>query len=271
MPGNMKPALILLAAALAACRPAPPPDAGASFHPPDGKRAFSLAIDKSQTRFLAPGDAVEIMIMVETPRADATSDIRSEPLSARAEVLRVDNGWSEGTGLVALALAPEEAQYAALAVEREDRLFLNKLSAGPAPLRRKEPSAASPGLEKDQRALAVLAYPDQQEFLAFGDRVDVIVTRSGYKAGGKAELTALTVMQDLTVLRAAPPEGDEEWGTVQLRVNPEQAKALARAVAAEDHLSFAARAPGDSATRPVEPSKMSRRIGLEAERGSPRL
>lgn len=271
MPGNMKPALILLAAALAACRPAPPPDAGGAFHPPEGKRSFSLAIDRSQTQFLAPGDAVEIMIMVETARADATSDIRSEPLSPRAEVLRVKNGWSEGTGLVALALTSEEAQYAALAVEREDRLFLNKLSAGPAPLRRREPSAASPGLEKGRRGLTVLAYPDQQEFLASGDRVDVIVTRHGYKAGGKAELTAHTVMQDLTVLRAAPPEGGEEWGTVQLMVDAEQAKALARAVAAEDHLSFAVRAPSDSATRPVEPSKMSRRIGLEAERASPRL
>ncbi|MBI2789615.1 MAG: hypothetical protein HYX59_13130 [Elusimicrobia bacterium] len=262
---------ILLAALLAACRPAPPADPLAAYEPPAGKRAFSLAIDKSQTQFLAPGDAVEVLIMVETPRADATSDIRSEHLSSRAEVLRVKNDWSEGTGLVALALSPEEAQVAALAVEREDRLFLNKLSAGPDPLARKAPPPAAPVLEKDQRGLAVLVYPDQQEFLSAGDRVDVIVARQGYKAGGKSELTALTVMQDLAVLRAAPPEGNEEWATVQLRVSPEQAKTLTRAVAGDDHLSFAVRAPADAATRPVEPSKMSRRIGIDAERASPRL
>lgn len=268
----MKKILLLLAAAIAACRPAAPaPGDAASFYPPEGKRAFSLAVDKSQTQFLAPGDAVEIMIMVETPRADATSEIRSEPLSARAEVLRVKNDWSEGTGLIALALSPEEAQVAALAVEREDRLFLNKLSSPPGALKSKGPPGEAPALEKDQRGLSVLAYPDQQEFLAAGDHVDVVVTRQGYKAGGKSELTAITLMQDLTVLRAGPPEGNEEWATVQLRVNAEQAKILTRAVAADDHLSFALRAPSDSATRAVEPSKMSRRIGVEAERGAPRL
>lgn len=267
----MKALSFLLAALLSACRPAPPADPLAAYEPPAGKRAFSLAIDKSQTQFLAPGDSVEVLIMVETPRADATSDIRSEPLASRAEVLRVKNDWSEGTGLVALALSPEEAQVAALAVEREDRLFLNKLSAGPDALARKGRAAASPALEKDQRGLAVLVYPDQQEFLSAGDRVDVIVARQGYKAGGKSELTALTVMQDLTVLRAAPPEGNEEWASVQLRVSPEQAKTLTRAVAGDDHLSFAVRSASDAATRAIEPSKMSRRIGIDAERASPRL
>lgn len=177
----MKTRSLLLAALLAACRPAPSTDPLAAYEPPAGKRAFSLAIDKSQTQFLAPGDSVEVLIMVETPRADATSDIRSEHLSSRAEVLRVKND------------------------------------------------------------------------------------------GGRSELTALTVMQDLTVLRAAPPEGNEEWATVQLRVSPEQAKTLTRAVAGDDHLSFAVRAPSDAATRPIEPSKMSRRIGIDAERASPRL
>lgn len=267
----MKRSAILIAFVLASCRAEPPTDPLASYEPPAGKRAFSLAIDKSQTQFLAAGDAVEVMIMVVTPKADATSDTRSETLTARAEVLRVKNNWSEGTGLVALALSPEEAQVAALAIDREDRLFLNKIAAGPERLRRKEAPPAPPALGKDHRGLAVLAYPDQQEFLAFGDRVDVVSTRQGYKAGGKAELTALTLMQDLTVLRTGPPEGNEEWSTVQLLVNHEQSKTLIRAVAAEDHLSFAVRAAGDRATRAVEPSKMSRRIGNEAERASPRL
>lgn len=267
----MKRLLLLLVLSVGACRPAPTAGPLSGLEPPSGKRAFSLVIDKSQTQFLSPGDAVEVLIIVETPRADATSDARSEALSPRADVLRVKNDWSEGTGLVALALTPEEAQVAALAVDREDRLFLNKLSAGPDRLRPKGASAEPPILENDQRGLSVLAYPDQQEFLASGDRVDVIATRHGYKAGGKSELTAVTLMQDLTVLRAAPPEGNEEWGTVQLRVTPEQAKTLTRAVSAEDHLSFAVRAPSDGETRPVEPSKMSRRIGIEAERATPRL
>lgn len=267
----MKTRTILFAALLAACRPAPPADPLAAYDPPPGKRAFALAIDKSQTQFLSPGDAVEVLIMVETSRADATSDIRSEHLAPRAEVLRVKNDWSEGTGLVLLALAPEEAQIAALAVDREDRLFLNKLPAEPGKLERKAPPAAFPALDKGQLGLAVLVYPDQQEFLSVGDRLDVIVARQGYKAGGRSELTALTVMQDITVLRAAPPEGNEEWATVQLRVSPEQAKTLTRAVAGDDHLSFAVRAASDGATRPIEPSKMSRRIGTDAERASPRL
>ena len=262
--------LLLVLTAFSACRQAPS-DPLAAYMPPAGKRAFSLSLDKSQTQFLSPGDAVEIMIMVETPKADATSETRSETLAARAEVLRVKNDWSEGTGLIALALTPEEAQVAALAVDREDKLFLNKLSAGPERLARKSPPEAPPPLEKDQRGMAVLAYPDQQEFLAFGDHVDVIATRQGYKAGGKAELTALTLMQDVTVLRAGPPEGNEEWSTVQLLVGPEQAKTLARASAAEDHLSFPSRAASDRATRAVEPSKMSRRIGLDSGRSSPRL
>ena len=267
----MKRSTLFIAFLLASCRAEPPADRLAAYAPPAGKRAFSLAIDKSQTQFLAAGDAVEVMIMVVTPKADATSDTRSETLSARAEVLRVKSNWSEGTGLVALALSPEEAQVAALAIDREDRLFLNKVAADPERLRRKEAQTAPPPLEKDQRGLAVLAYPDQQEFLASGDHVDVISTRQGYKAGGKAELTALTLMQDLTVLRTGPPEGNEEWSTVQLLVSPEQAKTLTRAVAAEDHPSFSVRAAGDHSTRSVEPSKMSRKIGFEAERPSPRL
>jgi Flp pilus assembly protein CpaB len=267
----MKTALLIFAFVLAACRRAPPADPLAAYEPLAGKRAFSLAIDKSQTQFLAPGDSVEVMIMVETPRADATSDARSETLAARAEVLRVKNDWSAGTGLVALALSPEEAQVAALAMDREDRLFLNKIASGPERLKRKEPPASPPALEKDQRGLSVLAYPDQQEFIAFGDHVDIIATRQGYKAGGKAELTAVTLMQDVPVLRTGPPEGNEEWATIQLLVGPEQAKLLTRAVAAEDHLSFGVRAAGDKATRAVEPSKMSRKIGIDAERASPRL
>lgn len=267
----MKPSFFLLTILLAACRAEPPADPLAAYEPAAGKRVFSLEIDKSQTQFLAAGDAVEVMIMVATPNGDATSDTRSETLSARAEVLRVKNDWSEGTGLIALALSPEETQVAALAIDRADRLFLNKIAAEPDRPKRKEPPTAPPALEKDQRGLAFLAYPDQQEFLAFGDHVDVIATRQGYKTGGKAELTAMTLLQDLTVLHVGPPEGNEEWSTVQLLVSPEQAKILTRAVAAEDHLSFAVRAAGDRAMRAVKPSKMSRRIVLEAARTSPRL
>jgi Flp pilus assembly protein CpaB len=266
----MKKIPLALILAFAACRAAPPLDTLAAFEPPAGKRAFSLAIDKSQTQFLAPGEAVEVMIMVVTPRADATSETRSDILAPRAEVLRVKNDWSSGMGLVSLALSPEEAQYAALAADREDKLFLNKIASGSDRLKLKGPPSAPPALEKEQRGLSVLAYPDQQEFLAVGDHVDVIATRQGYKSG-KSELTAITLLQDSTVLRAGPPEGGEEWATVQLLVDPEHAKILSRASSDEEHLSFAVRAASDRATRAVEPAKMSRRLGFDAERSSPRL
>lgn len=257
--------------ALAACRPAPTSDPLLTYEPPEGKRSFALVVDKSQTQFLAAGDSVEVVLIVETPRADATTETRSETLAARAEVLRVKNDWSAGTGLIALALTPEEAQTAALAVDREDKLYLHKASAGDWKPRRKAEPGEPPALEKDQRGLAVLAYPDQQEFLSPGDRVDVIATRQGYKAGGKSELTALTILQDVLVLRAGPPEGDEEWAAVQLQVSTAQAQVLTRASADEEHLALPVRAPGDRSTRPVEPSKMSRKIGVEAERSNTRL
>jgi len=264
-------AALALAAALCACKPRPveaPAEPDAALAPPAGKRAFSLAIDKSQTHFLSPGDAAEVVILVETPRSDGSSETRSETLSPRAEVLRVDRGWGENTGLVQLALAPEEAEFAALAVDREDRLFLNKVpeAAKLASL----PSPAKPALEPGRRGLAVLVYPDQQTFLEAGDRVDVIATRRGGKAAGKSELAAATLFQDALVLDVRAAEGSEEWSTVQLMLTPEEAAVLTRAVAAEDGLFLAARAPNDRATRPVEPARMSRRFGAAAERASPK-
>ncbi len=264
-------ATLALAAAVGGCRAKPLADAeqsGAAFAPPAGKRAFSLAIDKSQVQFLAPGDAAEVLIMLETPRADGSSDARSEVLAARAEVLRADRGWGENSGLVQLALTPEEAQLAALAADREDRIFLNKtadaakLEAMPAP--------PKPSFQTGKRGLAVLVYPDQQTFLEPGDRVDVIATRQGAKAAGKAELTATTLFQDVPVLGVRAAEGNEEWSTVQLMLTPDEVKVMARAVAAEDGLFLSARGPGDRTTRPVEPSKMSRRFGTVAERASPK-
>jgi Flp pilus assembly protein CpaB len=264
-------AALALAAALAACR-AKPPEAAAepetAFAPPAGKRAFSLSIDKSQTRFLAPGDAAEVVILIETPRADGLNETRSEVLSPRAEVLRVRRDWSDDSGLVSLALTPEEAQYAALAADREDRLFLNKLPDAAKLEAARAP--AKPSLEAGRRGLATLVYADQQEFVAPGDRVDVIATRRSGSASGKSELAAITLIQDATVLGAGAPEGNEEWATVQLMLTPEQAKTLTRAVAAEDNLALAGRAPGDHATRPVEQAKMSRKFGTEAERASPK-
>lgn len=260
---------LLLAAVLAACRPAPP--GGPAYEPPAGKRAFALVVDKSQARFLVPGDAVEVVLIVDTTRPDAEVESRSEVLAPRAEVLRVKNDWSGQTGLVALALSPEESQIAALAVDREDRLFLNKTAPGPAALKRLTLPPPPPRLSGDLRGIAALAYPDQQEFLAPGDRVDVIAARRGYKAGGKSELTAHTILQDVVVLRAAPPDGEEDWATVQLLLDPAQAAALSRSMTAEEHLALPVRAQDDRQTRPVEPAKMSRKVGLEAERAATRL
>lgn len=264
-------AALALAAALCACKPRPvepAADSEAALAPPAGKRAFSLTIDKSQTQFLSPGDAAEVVILVQTPRSDGSSESRSEVLAPRAEVLRVDRGWGENSGLVQLALAPEEAQFAALAVDREDRLFLNKVPD--APKLAAMPAPEKPALEPGRRGLAVLVYPDQETFLEAGDRVDVIATRQGGRAAGKSELTASTLFQDVLVLGARAAEGNEEWSTVQLMLTPEQSAVMTRAVAAEDGLFLAARAPGDKSTRPVEPARMSRRFGTEAERASPK-
>ncbi len=264
-------AALALAAALAGCRAKPldrPDESDAAFAPPAGKRAFSLAIDKSQTQFLSPGDAAEVVILISTPRADGLSETRSEVLAPRAEILRVRRDWNDDSGLVALALTPEQVQYAALAVDREDRLFLNKLPEGAqlAAL----PAPPKPTLAAGSRGLAALVYADQQEFVAPGERVDVVATRENGKASGKSELTAVTLFQDALVLGASPPEGNSEWSTVQLMLTPEQASALARAVAAEDNLVLAVRAPDDHAARPIEPAKMSRKFGTDAERASPK-
>jgi Flp pilus assembly protein CpaB len=264
-------AALAVLAALAACRqkPAEPPaESEAALAPPAGRRGFTLSIDKSQTKFLAPGDAVEIAILVETPRADGTREARSEVLAPRAEVLRVERGWSDDDGLAQVALSPEQAEYAALAVQRQDRLFLNKIAGAstltPAPV------PAKPELAPGMRGLAVLVYPDQEEFVDAGVRVDVIASREGGKAGGKVETSALVLIQNVLVLGSEPAQGNEEWATVQLMLTPEQAQTLTRAIAAENDLTLAVRADGDGATGPVEPARMSRKFGTEAERGSPK-
>jgi Flp pilus assembly protein CpaB len=118
--------------------------------------------------------------------------------------------------------------------------------------------------------LAALVYSDQQEFVEPGDHVDVIATRRNGKASGKSELAAVTLFQDVAVLGSGAPEGNEEWATIQLMLTPEQAKALTRAVADEDNFVLAGRAPEDRATRPIEPARMSRKFGTEAERASPK-
>jgi hypothetical protein len=264
---NRHLAALALAVALAACRAKPASAPDSSFPPPNGKRGFSLSIDKSQTEFLKAGDAVQAMILLEAPRADGTTETRSETLAARAEVLRVEPDWGDSTGLVQLALTPEEAQYAALAADREDRLFLNKVPDAP-PFASAASAPPPPALEPGHLGLAVLVYPDQQEFLRPGDRVDVIATRQGGKASGKSELTAITLFQDVLVLGVRAAQGDEDWSTVQLMLTPEQAKTMTRSVAAEDNLVLAVRSPTDRATRAVEPAKMSRKFDVGPERAS---
>ena len=110
-------ALAATLAALAlstACRRKPAEPSAAPevvYAPPEGRRAFSLSIDKSQTRFLSPGDDAEVSVLVSVPRADGASESRLETLAARAQVLRVDDDWSDDDGLIQLALSPEEAEY----------------------------------------------------------------------------------------------------------------------------------------------------------------
>jgi len=265
-------AALALLAALSACRARPLGGAAAeaAFAAPAGKRAFSLSIDKSQTKFLAPGCAVELVVLVETPRTDGTRQTRSELLAPHAEVLRLRRGWAENTGLIQLALTPEEVQFTALAVDREDRLFLNKVAEPDPKLTPAAAPSQAAALEAGQRGLSVLVYPDQQEFLPPGARVDLVSVRQSAKASGKSELTAATLLQDILVLDGAPPEGEEEWSTVQLMLTAAQTKTVTRAVSAEDRLTLSIRDPNDRSTRPIEPAKMSRKIGTEAERAEPK-
>ncbi len=114
-------------------RPAPPRSrTSALSRRRAGKRA-SQPLDrqvKARTRFIAPGDAAEVVILVETPRSDGLSETRLEVLSPRAEVLRVRRDWSDdvrprlpgadaGGGSIRRGCAGHGP--------REDRLFLNKL------------------------------------------------------------------------------------------------------------------------------------------------
>lgn len=253
----MRPLLLaaLLAAQLTACARAPD---GARFQPPSGKRALSVSVDRSQALFLEPGDAVEVSLLIESLRPDGTTETVSETVARSAAVLRVRRDWGQDTGLVQLALTNEEAQWLSIAVDREERIHLNKTAERPALARAAAPAA--PALGPGQRGMAVRVYPDQEEWLEPGRRADVLAIRHGKKD----ELTALTLLQDVLVLGGAPPGEDEEWASVQLALSPEQAALATRAVAQEDHLSVLPRAPGDSATRPVEPSRLSRRRAAAA-------
>lgn len=248
-------AILALAGALSGCRgraPAFLARPSPAFAPPAGKRAVSLSIDKSQARFLSPGDAVEVAVLLETPRPDGSDGARSEVLAPRAEVLRAAPDWGDETSLVQLALTPEEAQRAALAVDREDRVFLSRLP-DPRPLARAVAPRA-PTLEPGRRGVAVLVYPDQQEFLRPGDRVDVLAADRGERAQGRSRPSVVTLFQDVLILGARAAQDDEEWAAVQLMLTPEQAARMMRAVAEESDVSLAVRAPGDRATRPVEPA-----------------
>ncbi len=264
-----RPLFALTIALMCACRPKSFSTlAEGHFAPPAGKRAVSVAVDRSQVEFLTPGDAVEIVILTHMSRSDGSDDSKSEMLAARAEILRLDREWGESTGLVSLALTPEEAQFTALAIDGEDRLFLNKLP-DPAPLNARA-VPEHPVMESGKRGVAVLVYPDQQSFLKPGDRVDVISTHLNGKISSKAELAATMQFQDVLVLGTRANGENEEWSTVQLMLSPEETRKMARSVGAEDGLTLCIRAVGDRTTRAVEPAKMSRHAGAASERSSPK-
>lgn len=254
----------LLLALLAACKPL-----SEGYAPPSGKRAVTLPVAPGQARYLAPGDAVELIVLSEGTRPDGTPDPRSESVAARAEVLRVDAGWSKDSALVSLALSPSEAHWAALAVDLERKLLLQKL-AGRAEGLSRAPAAGSASLNEGRVGFALNAHPDQVEFLVVGARVDVVATRAGGK-GGKEDLAARTAVQDALVLGLTQAKEEDAWATVQLALSPEEAKRLAEASGAEDQFLLLARAPGDHGTAPVEVVRSDSRLGRAGEPRSPRL
>lgn len=260
----MRRLALLAAAALAACSPV-----GRGFSPPPGKRGVTVPVAPGQARYLAPGDAVELVVLSEGTRPDGSPDPRTETAAPRAEVLRVDAAWSKDAALVQVALQPGEAHWTALALDLERKLLLHKL-ADKAPGLPRAPAPASAALEPGRVGAAVAAHPDQVEFLVPGLRVDVVLTRAGGK-GAKEDLAARTAVQDALVLGLTQAKDEEEWATVQLSVAPEEAKLLAEAAGAEDQLLLLVRAPGDRATAPVETARSSARFGRSGEPRSPRL
>jgi hypothetical protein len=253
----------LLLAALAACSPVPD-----GFAPPAGKRAVALPVAPAQARYLEAGDAVELVVLSDGTRPDGTPEPRSESVAARAEVLRVDASWSKDSALVALALSPAEAHWAALALDLERRVLLQKLAEPATGLSRAAPASPA-ALESGRVGAALSVHPDQAAFLVPGLRADVVVTRAGGK-GAKEDLVARTSVQDALVLGVTQAKDEEEWATVQLSVTPEQARALAEAAGAEDQFVLGARAAGDRAVAPVELARSLQRLG-HGEPSSPSL
>ncbi len=257
---------LILLAALCACSPL---DAG--FAPPAGKRGVTVPVAPGQARYLAAGDLVEFVVLSEGTRPDGSPDPRTETVAARAEVLRVAGGWSKDAALVQLALTPAEAQWAGLALDREQKLLLHELSDKAAGLARARAGfEREPALESGRVGAAASVNPDQIEFLIPGRRVDVVLTRAGVK-GAKEDLVARTAVQDALVLGITQAKDAEEWATVQLSVTAEQAKLLAEAAGAEDQLLLLVRAPGDDAAAPVETARANARYGRSGEPASPRL
>jgi Flp pilus assembly protein CpaB len=258
----MRPLLLL--AALAACHPV-----ADGYAPPAGKRAATLPVAPGQARYLVPGDRVELVVLSEGTRQDGSPEPRSEAVAPSAEVLRVDAGWSKDSALVSVALYPAEAHWAALALDLERQVLLQKLSGEPARLER-APASSGAGLDAGQVGAALNVHPDQVEFLGAGRRVDVVVTRASGK-GAKEDLSARTAVQDALVLGVTQAKEDDEWATVQLAVTPEQARMLAEAAGAEDQFLLLARAPGDRATAAVEVVRSNSRLGRAGEASSPSL
>ncbi|MDX6769756.1 MAG: RcpC/CpaB family pilus assembly protein [Elusimicrobiota bacterium] len=255
---------LLLVAALASCSPA-----GPGYAPPAGKRGVTVPVAPGQARYLQPGDTVELVVLTDGTRPDGAPDPRSESVAPDAEVLRVDAAWSKENALVQVALTPAQAQWVALALDLERKLLLHELARPRAALSRARaasPAALGPG----RVGAAVVAHPDQVEFLSPGQRVDAVLTRAGAK-GAKEELVARVAVQDALVLGRDQARSEEEWASVQLAVTPEEAKVLAEAAGAEDPLLLLLRAPGDAATAPVEPVRSDARLGRSGEPQSPRL
>lgn len=249
---------------LVACHPV-----NEGYAPPAGKRLAALPVAPGQAAYLEPGDRVQLVILSEGTRQDGSPEPRSETVAAEAEVLRVDKAWSKDSALVALALTPNEAHWAAIALDLERPLLLQELSGPKASLAR-APSAAGAGLDAGRVGAALNVHPDQVAFLAAGRRVDVVVTRASGK-GAKEDLSARTLVQDALLLGLTQAKDEDQWATVQLAVTPEQAKTLSEAAGAEDQFLLLGRSPDDHGTGPVEVVRSNSRLGRAGEAASPHL
>jgi type II secretory pathway component GspD/PulD (secretin) len=121
--------------------------------------------------------------------------------------------------------------------------------ASTAPAETQTPDAQ--GLYAGYRGASLPVSGNQLAFLKKGDHVDVMVTFEARMADQHKEKVTATILQNVLVVDLLKPAKNEDRGTVQLLLNPNEAQYAALSDA-EGTIHIARRAPGDAAMPPME-------------------